>query len=188
MKRTFSLLSVMTLTLGAAVFTTLPAAAQQNGGNDRVDFGSLQDGENNVKYKFWVCSIGDGIVSIRLDTITSVSKHTYNVVSVNKNSTQVENQTVKEVTIDTTGNNSIRIYCSDVNKEQKRYKDRLKNTQELIEKRTGTDSKLPSKKFPEGTYSHNIEYQVQNPAALDNIYNSVMNAIIKNKGCTLKVK
>ncbi|MDO5473343.1 MAG: hypothetical protein Q4F35_08400 [Akkermansia sp.] len=188
MKRIFSLLTISAIALSSLALVNQQAAAQQN---DRINFNDVQDGEQNVKYKFWVCIFGcpkTAITSVRLDTITSVSKHTYNVVSVNKNSTQVENQTVREVTIDTTGNNSIRIYCPNINKEQQRYKDRLKNTREFIDKKTGTDSHLPSKKFPEGTYSHNVEYQVDKAETLDTIYDSVMNAIIKNKGCTLKVK
>jgi ribosomal protein L2 len=106
-----------------------------------------------------------------------VSKHTYNVGT----------QTVREVTIDTIGNNSIRIYCMNVNEQQQRFKERLSNTRELIDSKTGNATKLPNKKFPEGTYSHNIEYQVEDVATLDKIYDSVMNAIIKNRGCTLRV-
>lgn len=170
---------LFTATVLAAAGLLLPVSTAQ-AQQPRITFNDTQNGENAVNYKFWVCIFGcpkEAITSVRLDTITSVSKHTYNIA----------NQQIREVTIDTTGNNSIRIYCMNVNKEQLRYKDRLKNTRELLESKTGTSSDYPSKKFPEGTYSHNVEYQVENVETLDKIYESVINAVIKNKGCTLKV-
>ena len=175
MKRLVSLLAVVATAVGALLLTATPAQAQ-----DRLNLNNAQNGEQAVNYKFWVCIIGNAktaVTSVRLDTIASVSKHTYNVGA----------QTVREVTIDTTGNNSIRIYCMNVNEQQQRYKERLSNTRELIDSKTGNASKIPTKAFPDGTYSHNVEYQVEDVATLDKIYDSVINAIIKNKGCTLKV-
>ncbi|MDO5469800.1 MAG: hypothetical protein Q4F38_00745 [Akkermansia sp.] len=162
MKRIISLLAVAATAASALLLSAAPAQAQEQ------------------NHKFWICIFGcpkTATTCVRLDAITSVSKHTYNVGS----------QTVREVTIDTTGNNSIRIYCMNVNEQQQRYKDRLSNTRELMDSKTGRNSKLPTKKFPEGTYSHNVEYQVEEVTVLDKIYDSVMNAIMKNKGCTLKV-
>ena len=179
MKRLVSLLAVAATAIGALLLTATPAQAQEQT-QDRLNLNNAQKGEHPVNYKFWVCIFGNAktaVTSVRLDTISSVSKHTYNVGT----------QTVREVTIDTIGNNSIRIYCMNVNEQQQRFKERLSNTRELIDSKTGNATKLPNKKFPEGTYSHNIEYQVENVETLDKIYESVINAVIKNKGCTLKV-
>ena len=40
---------------------------------------------------------------------------------------------------------------------------------------------------PDGTYSHNIEYLIKDSADIDTIFESAINAFIKNKGCTLKI-
>ncbi len=136
--------------------------------------------QNLKSDKFWICTIGDSkaaMTAIRLDTITSVSKHTYNIGT----------QTVREVTIDTTGNNSIRIYCLNVNQIANRYAERAKNTREMLNNKTGGVADYPSKKFPEGTYSHNIEFQVDSTDDLEKIYNSVMKAVISNRGCNFKL-
>ncbi len=131
--------------------------------------------------KFWTCIIGDAkvaTISVRLDTVTSVAMHTYNIAA----------QTVREVTIDTTGNNSIRIYCLNTNSAAARYADRVKNTRDLVDSKTGGAAKYPSKKFPEGTYSHNIEYQVESVKDLEGIYESVIKAVFSNRGAVIEVK
>ena len=171
MKRLISLLSLSAVALAGLVFTPVLSAQENNNNND--DAPKASD-------KFWVCIFGcpkTAVTTIKVQAITSVNKHTYNV----------GNQLVKEVTIDTTGNNSIRIYCTNTNSQQKQYKDRLSNTRKLIERKTGTNSELPTKSFPEGTYSHNVEYQVEKPETLDKIYDSVIKAISTNKGTTLRV-
>lgn len=167
MKRLISVLSLSAIALCGILFTP-QLSAQEN------------DNTPKASDKFWVCIIGcpnTAMTTVRISAITSVNKHTYNV----------GNQLVKEVTIDTTGNNSIRIYCTNTNSQQKQYKDRLSNTRKLIESKTGNNSDLPTKSFPEGTYSHNVEYQVEKPDTLDKIYESVIKAISTNKGTTLKV-
>ncbi len=164
------------LMAAAMLLTALPASAQVG----RVDFNNAPEGEQNVNYKFWVCIIGTAkkaITSVRLDTVTSVSKHTYNVGT----------QTIREVTIDTAGNNSIRIYCMNLNSQQARIRERTRNTRGLVEANTGADSSIPTKSFPEGTYSHNVEYQVDRAEDLDTIYDSIMNAILNNRGCILRI-
>lgn len=131
--------------------------------------------------RFWTCIFDDvkvATVSVRLDTVTSVAMHTYNIGA----------QTVREVTIDTTGNNSIRIYCLNTNSTVTRYADRVKNTRELVDSKTGGATKYPSKTFPEGTYSHNIEYQVESVKDLEGIYESVIKAVFSNKGAVIEVK
>ena len=131
--------------------------------------------------RFWICTIGDAktaMTAVRLDSITSVSKHTYNVAG----------QVIREVTIDTTGNNSIRIYCTKTNQQLNQYAERAKNTRQMLDNKTGGALSYPSKSFPEGTYSHNIEFQVDSVDDLEKIYNSVMKAVISNKGSNFKLK
>lgn len=159
----------------AAVLLGGFAAAQ-----DRINFDNARDGEQNVSYKFWVGIIGNPsncTTAIRLDMITSVSKHCYTVDGV----------AFKEVTIDTRGNNSIRFYAC-LNERVNTNKERMSNTRALLDQKTNGAASTPAKKFPEGAYSHNVEYLVDSPADLDKLYESVINALIKNRGCTFKTK
>lgn len=130
--------------------------------------------------KFWICTVGNAKqarTAIRVDSIVSVNKHSYSV----------NNVVVKECTIDTLGNNSIRFYCMNNNEQVAKMKERTSNTQKLIDSKTGGLTTLPAKAFPEGTYSHNIEYMLDSPSDIDKIYDSALNAVIKNRGTNLKV-
>lgn len=158
-----------------APLTTQTAAAQE-----RITYVNVEDGEQNVNYKFWVCIVGcpkQAVTAVRLDTIVSVNKHTYTVDGV----------VVKECTIDTRGNNSIRFYCMNNTEYSQKMSDRTKNTRKLIDSKTGGLTTKPAKKFPEGTYSHNVEYLIDAPNKIDDIYESALNAVIRNRGCTFKV-
>lgn len=162
-------------TIGFSALAVQPAAAQ-----DRINYNDTQDGEHNVNYKFWVCIVGcpkEAVTAIRLDTIVSVNKHTYTVDGV----------VIKECTIDTRGNNSIRFYCMNNNEQSNKMAGRAKNTRKLIDDKTGGLASKPAKSFPDGTYSHNIEYLIDDPKKIDDIYESALNAVIKNRGCTYKV-
>lgn len=144
---------------------------------ERVSFDDAKDGEQAIPNKYWVCIVdGSDITAVKLDMITSVSKHTYSVDGV----------AFREVTIDTRGNNSIRFY-SCLNERVNTAKDRLSNTRALLDSKGGNVSKYPAKKFPEGTYSHNVEYLIENSEDLNKLYESVVNAMFKNKGCTFKI-
>jgi len=159
--------------LAALVFCSIGTA------QDRVSFDDAKDGEKAIPYKFWVCVIEcpkKFITAIRLDTITSVSKHTYSVDGV----------AFREVTIDTRGNNSIRFYTC-INERVNTARDRLSNTRSLIDSKGGNITKFPAKKFPEGTYSHNVEYMIEKSDDLNDLYDSVVNALFKNKGCTFGI-
>lgn len=162
-------------TIGFSALAAQPAAAQ-----DRINYNDTKDGEQNVSYKFWVCIVGcpkQAVTAIRLDTIVSVNKHTYTVDGV----------VIKECTIDTRGNNSIRFYCMNNNEQGNKMAGRAKNTRKLIDDKTGGLASKPAKSFPDGTYSHNIEYLIDDPKKIDDIYESALNAVIKNRGCTYKV-
>ncbi|MBQ8899413.1 MAG: hypothetical protein IJY72_00510 [Akkermansia sp.] len=159
--------------------TALLLSAAQGSAQDITEIS--RETQNLKSDRFWICTIGDSkaaMTAIRLESITSVSKHTYNIGT----------QTIREVTIDTTGNNSVRIYCLNTNQQANRYAERAKNARQLLDGKTGGAANYPSKKFPEGTYSHNIEFQVDSVDDLEKIYNSVMKAVISNKGCNFKLK
>lgn len=172
MKLTRTLLAAV---IGVGALTMQPAEAQE-----RITYDNVQDGEQNVSYKFWVCIVGcpkQAVTAVRLDTIVSINKHTYTVDGV----------VVKEVTIDTRGNNSIRFYCMNNNEAVSKMNDRSKNTRKLLDSKTGGLTTKPAKSFPDGTYSHNVEYLIDDPKKIDGIYESALNAVIRNKGCTYKV-
>ncbi|MBE6418432.1 MAG: hypothetical protein E7033_08230 [Akkermansiaceae bacterium] len=171
------LLRLMALSLAGlgSIAATQTATAQE-----RITYADVQDGEQSVNYKFWVCIVGcpkQAVTAIRLDTIVSINKHTYTV----------DNMVIKEVTIDTRGNNSIRFYCMNNNPQAQKMAERSKNTRKLIDSKTGGLTTKPAKLFPDGTYSHNIEYLIDDPKKLDDIYESALNAMIRNRGCTYKV-
>lgn len=164
--------------LMAAVLLS-PVTALADGG--RITFSETKEGEQAFSSKMWVGIFGNektAITSIRLDSIVSVSKHSY----------LVNGSLIREVTIDTKGNNSIRIYCLHASSKITDMKERLSHSRAMLDSKTDNASQLPAKSFPEGTYSHNIEYQVDAPSELDKIYESVINAVISNKGCIYKVK
>lgn len=156
--------------------TATPAAMAQ----ERITYDSVPDGEQKASYKYWVCIVGcpkQAVTAVKLDTITSISKHTYTV----------DNVVIKEVTIDTRGNNSIRFYCMNNTQQSQKMMDRSKNTRKLLDSKTGGLTSKPAKAFPDGTYSHNVEYLIDSPKKLDDIYESALNAMIHNRGCTYKV-
>lgn len=161
------------------VVTALLISATQGSAQDISEI--IKETQNLKSDRFWICSIGDSkaaMTAVRLESITSVSKHTYNV----------SGQVIREVTIDTTGNNSVRIYCMNSNQQLNRYAERAKNARQILDSKTGSAADYPTKKFPEGTYSHNIEFQVDSLNDLEKVYNSVMKAVISNKGCNFKLK
>lgn len=163
--------------LAVTLLTPLSARADGN----RITFAETKEGEQAFGSKFWIGIFGSektAVTSIRLDSIVSVSKHSY----------LVNGSLIREVTIDTKGNNSIRIYCINAHDKVSEMKGRAGNARALLDGKTSNASRLPAKSFPEGTYSHNVEYQVESSSELDNIYESVINAVISNKGCTYKVK
>ncbi len=161
------------------VVSALLLSATQGSAEDISEIS--KENQNLKSDRFWICSIGDSkaaMTAVRLESITSVSKHTYNV----------SGQVIREVTIDTTGNNSVRIYCMNANQQLNRYAERAKNARQMLDSKTGAAANYPSKKFPEGTYSHNVEFQVDSVDDLEKVYNSVMKAVISNKGCNFKLK
>lgn len=136
-----------------------------------------EDAERDARNKdFWIVSVGDSRSAVRLGSITSVSLHSYMLDGKIK---------IKELTIDTTGNNSLRFYGSDSTFVNEKL-DRLRHTRALIDEKTENAARLPSRKFPEGVYSHNVEFQIQRAADLEAAYRSVLKAMTSGKGDTFR--
>ncbi len=173
--------------LSALCLCALPISAQSDNDNDnsqkdRLNVNGASNGESKGNCpERWTCIVGSAcemIVMVKLSTITSVSKQTYMLEGTQK---------IKEVTIDTTGNNSIRFYCLSSNRAAQAL-DTLSNARRVANKHTEGAGSYPSKKYPDATHSHNIEYQVGSPAQLDSIYESVTHAWVKNQAAVLRVK
>ncbi len=167
------------LPLFALAAFCLPLSAAET--PDRLNLNKAKEGEAATPAAFWTCIVGcpcDAVTMVKLENITSVSKQTYLLNNSIK---------MREVTIDTKGNNSIRFYCT-ASKQAKSAASRVSNARSLVESHTDGSTRFPGKKYPEGTYSHNVEYQVSSTEALDTIFDSVANAWQKNKGCTLRVE
>ncbi|HIX89109.1 MAG TPA: hypothetical protein H9976_08345 [Candidatus Akkermansia intestinavium] len=162
-----------------AALLCLPLGAATN--NDtKSTFDVDKSGQHDSQYKqFWVGifdSKGTAQVCVKLALIVSVNIHTYMLDGATK---------ITECTIDTLGNNSIRIYGTGSEQVQRNLS-RLSNTRELIDSKTGGATRYPGRKFPEGAYSHNVEFQVDSAAEVQAVYESVLNAWLKNKGCIYK--
>ncbi len=167
------------LALAALLAAPLPSAAASTA-QDRLGLNDAKGGEASSAAAFWTCivgSAGKAVTMVKLSTITSVSKQTYMLNN---------NMQIREVTIDTLGNNTIRFYCT-TSEQANRMAGRLSNTRDLVDRHTEGATRYPGKKYPEATHSHNVEFQVSSAATLDQIYDSVANAWQKNRGCTLRV-
>ncbi len=107
---------------------------------------------------YWEASYSDpekGMIYLRIDKIVSVSLHNYMLDG---------KIPISELTIDTTGNHSIRIYCPLI---------KMPN-----QKNIKINDKLPpvGKQFPQETLSHSIEYYVDDQDTLMALYASLVRA------------
>lgn len=136
--------------------------------------------------RFWQASLGENMqVCVSLNSVTSVAMHPYML-----NGTTM----VTEVTIDTTGNNSIRFYYVHADEKLgittspqnvlgtgKREINRAITNQEA-------GSQIPSVKFPEGVYAHTIEYQINSLEDLTKLHKSILNAWRKPGSSSFKLE
>ncbi len=168
--------------LTALCLATLPLPAFGDEDKDRLGFSKVTVGESKgCCPDRWTCII-DGpdkaMTVVKLSSITSISKQTYMLEG---------SQKILEVTIDTEGNNSIRFYCLSSGRVN-RALGNASNTRDLAERHLETPSRFPSKKYPEATHSHNIEYQLSSPEQVNRIYESAMYAWVKNTPMNLRIK
>lgn len=147
------------------------------------DAGDISD----PKIAIWKADLGDSAkVVLSVQSIVSISMHPYLLNGTNM---------VTEVTVDTVGNNSLRFYC--VHQDSKSLlttpKDaanaaRQRITREVTKQKG--DTNVPSVKFPEGTYAHTIEYQLDSVEALNRLYKSLLSVWERSskKVTTFKLK
>lgn len=123
------------------------------------------------KLPLWQASLDDSsMVTIAVSQLVSVTMHPYLLNGENL---------VTEVTIDTTGNNTIRFYY--VHPEEDKLdlmnpEKTVKNAKKKILRRPSQPkaNSIASVKFPEGAYAHSIEYQVNSLDDLEKIYQSLI--------------
>ncbi len=168
--------------LAALYLIALPLQAlAADEAKDRLGFAKVAEGESKGTCpNCWTCIIGGAdraMTVVKLSGITSISKQTYMLEG---------SQRILEVTIDTEGNNSIRFYCLHSAHTQ-RALERTSNTRGLASKYTEGALSFPSKKYPEATHSHNIEYQLSSPEQVNRIYESAVHAWVKNIPTDLRI-
>lgn len=107
---------------------------------------------------------------MRVADIVSVSTHNYML-----------NGTIpmKELTVDMKGNNSIRIYCP-TNGDDEEEDDYGSSSSKKISKVT--------KKFPDCTHAHSVEYCVTSPAILDKLQDVLLNSTVYEVGAKVTVQ
>lgn len=157
------------LILLCALLASTGFAAEQNAEeNEQQDI-------KEPKISLWrleLCKTTKIVLSVQ--SITAVAMHPYLLNGENM---------VTEVTVDTTGNNTIRFYyihpaggdirsTSITDHKQLMGVAKQRINREVTHQKD--DNALPAVKFPEGAYAHSIEYQVSSLEDLDKIYKSLI--------------
>ena len=111
------------------------------------------------------------VVVINVNMITAIAMHNYRLNGDNL---------ISEVTIDTLGNNTIKFYYIHPTREISPVgdpKEVIDKVRQQITRETSAqrdDADVPAVKFPEGTYSHSIEFQINNPDKLKKLYKAAL--------------
>lgn len=118
-----------------------------------------------------------GNVVVKLADVSAVALHTYKLNGV---------QEITECTIDTKGSHSIRFFAmaGAAGKDAQLVRTAL-GTAQAADIGSGT-ANYPARKFPEGAYSHNIEYQLKSPAAVYRVFKSIKDAWRSSSSSTVK--
>jgi len=141
----------------------------------------------------WTANLPGGTVKVRIQQVTSVGFSRYTVEGGFR---------VTELVIDTTGNNSIRIYAiehivqaaggntapqtaigilQDKVQEAANHAASVMGGSEVVDDMTST---MVFKKYPEATHAHTIEYRVATPKEVYDIYRSADSAWESGQGGT----
>ncbi len=150
------------------VLTLAPLCTAADG-----DTNDNEDKKEDVRIPLLKITVGKtNQVTIAVPSITSVAQHSYLLNGVTP---------ISQVTIDTTGNNTIRFYYvhSDELGKDPAALAKLLNPDTVRAKGSGItaegkNSELPSVKFPEGTYSHSVEFQLEAPEQLTKLYKTAI--------------
>lgn len=187
-----------TLTAMAAALLVAPvlAAPGNSGGSNGSGMGtpaagsttSNKQGESSFAKPFWIGNFGEGQVIIALDQITSVSKQKYVLDG---------GYVIREIVVDTNGNNTIRIYfISPVSEESNiaairiasdRMQDLLKQGNDRVGSAAIDPNTAVTKNYPTTTHAHTIEFRVANVALLDSVYNSIVSAWLNGRGIKYQI-
>ncbi len=129
---------------------------------------------------FWeaiLATESKGNVVVKLADVSAVALHTYKLNGV---------QEITECTIDTKGSHSIRFFAmaGGGSKDVQIVRTALGTSQ--VPEVSGGASNYPARKFPEGAYSHNIEYQLKSPAAVYKVFKSIKDAWRSSSSTTVK--
>lgn len=134
---------------------------------------AAEDELPDPKIQLWQAELNDtSKITIAVSQIVSVAIHPYLLNGENL---------VTEVTIDTTGNNTIRFYYVHPDDDKPDYTDPesvMKSAKKRLSQRPSqpkaqAKAAIASLKFPEGAYAHTIEYQVSSLETLDTIFKSL---------------
>ncbi|MEM7146382.1 MAG: hypothetical protein AAF591_14700 [Verrucomicrobiota bacterium] len=163
--------------LAAALTTPIPATAQDGS----PPGGDEEDSDDDGTQGFWECQSPGGTFVVRVNDITSVSKHTYVVDGAAR---------VYELTVGTRGPVIARFYYIEAVTEEsplaigKLALDRLKSLGEKTTERTDTEEVWTEvvKNYPSTTHAKTSEYRLDNVEALQVIYDHLYKVWALQKG------
>ncbi|MCD8071190.1 MAG: hypothetical protein LUE08_07405 [Akkermansiaceae bacterium] len=170
------------------------AGAQTSSSSSGISSGSSSSSSVSSEMQqtqgaYWsVCFGGNAenapYILLRLNSVTSVSKQRYLL-----NGTM----SVWELSIDTTGNNAIRIYY--IETPGSGSSSTVSNVSSAVSRLGGSTyvqragllngAECVTKTYPESTHAHTVEFRVKNVEALNNIQKSLMRCLSRGKGDTL---
>ena len=173
MKLLFILSLLLLPVLALAQDTTNPNSTS-TGQDDKLFKDSL--GEKG----FWQGSLPGGSYAVALSRITSISKHEYLLDG---------NLIVTEVTIDTIGSTTLRVYQLTPAAQYgtlatgRKIVERGKDLLDRAGQRTGADiANMVQKQYPTTTHAKTIEFRVKDLGTLDALLGSAKGAWISGKG------
>lgn len=151
-------------------------------GDDEAPYSDQLD----PRKRFWSASLPGGSYLVALDKIASISKHEYLLDG---------NLIITEVTIDTVGATTLRIYQITPAAESStlqgagRVVERGKELLDRAGQRTGTDpNNMVHKSYPTTTHAKTVEFRVQDLGTLNALHGSVSKAWIDGKGRSFAVR
>ena len=189
------------LTLAPILLLPLsPISAQVNQGQGQSQSGNEEgeetegqeelegvEDEQNRKRR-WQCSLPGGEYSVNLNSISSISKHSYVLDGT---------LLVTEVTIDTTGSALARFYYIEpITKDTNfnalaRIQQRAKELQGRAQQRSGSATKIDEmaqKSYPTTTHARTIEFRIVNEIELNALYRSLFRAWDSGQGRTFRIQ
>jgi len=163
----------------ACVLSASPALAQTPQTDENIT-------DSAVNNPFWQASLPGGHYMVRLDRISTVSRHRYLLDGA---------VIVDEVTVDTTGQALARFYhltpATDAvgNEAVQRVAERGRAVlEQAVGKATSGLQDMVVKKYPDTTHAGTIEYRIQSAAQLTALYNSLRTAWETGRGREINIE